>query len=32
MQTLQIALTLSHLGALHDALQETFLKMTNNEI
>ena len=32
MQTLRIELTLSHLGALHDALRETFLKVTNNEI
>ena len=31
MQTLLIVLTLSHLKALHDALRETFLKVTNNE-
>ena len=31
MQTLLIVLTLSHLRALHDALRETFLKVTNNE-
>ena len=33
MQTLRIVIkyvTLSHLGALHDALRETFLKVTNN--
>ena len=29
MQTLQIVITLSHLRALHDALLETFLKVTN---
>ena len=32
MQTLRIVITLSHLRALHDALRETFLKVTNNEI
>ena len=32
MQTLRIHLTFSSLGALHDALRETFLKETNNEI
>ena len=31
MQTLLIVLTLSHFRALHDALRETFLKVTNNE-
>ena len=30
--TLRIVLTLSHLRALHDALRETFLKVTNNEM
>ena len=30
--TLRIVLTLSHLSALHDALRETFLKVTNNEM
>ena len=30
MQTLWIVLILSHLKALHDALRETFLKVTNN--
>ena len=29
MQTLRIVITLSHLRALHDALRETFLKVTN---
>ena len=29
MQTLPIVITLSHLRALHDALRETFLKVTN---
>ena len=32
MQTLGIALTLSHLRALHDTLRETFLKVIDNEI
>ena len=32
MQTLQIVLTLSYLKTLHDALRETFLKVTNNEM
>ena len=32
MQTLRIVLTWSHLRALHDALRETFLKVTNNEM
>ena len=32
MQTLRIVLTLSHLRALHAALWESFLKVTNNEI
>ena len=31
MQTLRIVSTLSHLRALHDALWETFLKVTNNK-
>ena len=31
MQTLQIVLTLSHLIALHDALRETFLKVTDTK-
>ena len=30
--TLRIVLTLSHLRALHDALRENFLKVTNNEM
>ena len=29
MQTLRIVITLSHLRALHDAVRETFLKVTN---
>ena len=29
MQTLRIVIILSHLSALHDALRETFLKVTN---
>ena len=29
MQNLPIVITLSHLIALHDALQETFLKVAN---
>ena len=32
MQTLGIVLTLSHLRALHNALRENFLKVTNDEI
>ena len=32
MQNLRIVLTLSLVGALHDALSETFLKVTNNEM
>ena len=32
MQTQRIELTLSHLRALHDALWETFLKVSNNEM
>ena len=32
MQTPQIVLTFTHLRALHDVLQETFLKVTNNEM
>ena len=32
MQTLRIVLTLPYLRALHDALRETFLKVTNNEM
>ena len=32
MQTLRIVLIFSNLRALHDALRETFLKVTNNEI
>ena len=32
MQTLRIVSTLSHLRALHNALRETFLKVTKNEI
>ena len=32
MQTLRIVLTLSYLRALHDALRETFLKVTNNDM
>ena len=32
MQTLRIEITLSHLRALHDALHETFLKVTKNEM
>ena len=28
-QTLRIVITLSHLRALHDAIRETFLKVTN---
>ena len=32
MQTLRIVLTFSHLRALHDALRETFLKVTNDEM
>ena len=32
MQNLQIVVTLSHLRALQDALRETFLKVTNNEM
>jgi len=32
MQTLRIELTSSNLGALHDALRETFLKVTKNEM
>ena len=31
MQTLKIVITLSNLRALHDALWETFLKVTNIE-
>ena len=31
MQTLRIVITLTHLRVLHDALRETFLKVTNNE-
>ena len=29
MQTLRIVVTLSRVGALHDALRETFLKVNN---
>ena len=32
MQTLRIVLTLSYLRAKHDALRETFLKVTDNEM
>ena len=32
MQTLRIVITLFHLRALPDALRETFLKVTNNEM
>ena len=32
MKTQQIVLNLSHHRALHDALWESFLKVTNNEI
>ena len=32
MQTLRIEITLSHLRALHDALRETFLKVTKNKM
>ena len=32
MQTLRIVITWSHLRALHDALRETFLQVTNNEM
>ena len=32
MQSLRIVLTLSHIRVLHDALRETFLKVTNNEM
>ena len=32
MQTPRFVLTLTHLRALHDVLQETFLKVTNNEM
>ena len=32
MQTLRIVLTLFYLRALHDALRETFLKVTNNDM
>ena len=32
MQTRRIVTTLSHLRALHNALRETFLKVTNNEM
>ena len=32
MQTLRIVITFSHLRALHDALRETFLEVTNDEM
>ena len=32
MQSLRIMLIVPHLRALHDALQETFLKVTNSEM
>ena len=32
MQSLRIVLTLSHLRALRDALELTFLRVTDNEI
>ena len=32
MQTLRILLTLSYLRDKHDALRETFLKVTDNEM